>query len=120
MSKQSTRRSAPKRRPQARKGRTVVAAHSAGRRSDRTSWIIAATPSISYFGNRRKIRALRCIGWTGKRIVLQTLTAASLHSCRITTTPWFLTESIEPRLPPILPLQATLRNLSQPKQEPGG
>ena len=31
----------PKRRPQARKGRTVVAASSAGKRSDRTSWIIA-------------------------------------------------------------------------------
>ncbi len=42
MSKQTVRRSAPKRRPQARKGRTVVAAHSAGKRSDRTSWIIAA------------------------------------------------------------------------------
>jgi len=41
MSKQSVRRPAPKRRPQARKGRTVVAAHSAGKRSDRTSWIIA-------------------------------------------------------------------------------
>jgi hypothetical protein len=41
MSKQTARRSAPKRRPQARKGRTVVAAHSAGKRSDRTSWIIA-------------------------------------------------------------------------------
>jgi thiol-disulfide isomerase/thioredoxin len=32
----------PKRRPQARKGRTVAAASSAGKRSDRTSWIIAA------------------------------------------------------------------------------
>jgi len=42
MSKQPGRRPAPKRRPQARKGRTVVAAHSAGKRSDRTSWIIAA------------------------------------------------------------------------------
>ena len=41
MSKQPTRRQAPKRRPQARKGRTVVAAHTAGKRSDRTSWIIA-------------------------------------------------------------------------------
>ncbi|MGO9873145.1 MAG: DUF929 family protein [Acidimicrobiia bacterium] len=35
-------KSDPKRRPQARKGRAVVAAHSAGKRSDRTSWIIAA------------------------------------------------------------------------------
>src|SRR5579863_7924658 len=42
MSKQTVRRSAPKRRPQARKGRAVVAAKSAGKRSDRTSWIIAA------------------------------------------------------------------------------
>jgi thiol-disulfide isomerase/thioredoxin len=42
MSKQPGRRSAPKRRPQARKGRAVVAAKSAGKRSDRTSWIIAA------------------------------------------------------------------------------
>jgi len=41
MSKQTVGRSAQKRRPQARKGRTVVAAHSAGKRSDRTSWIIA-------------------------------------------------------------------------------
>jgi len=41
MSKQPGRRPAPKRRPQARKGRSVVAAHSAGKRSDRTSWIIA-------------------------------------------------------------------------------
>jgi hypothetical protein len=42
MSKQPARRSNPKRRPQARKGRAVVAASSAGKRSDRTSWIIAA------------------------------------------------------------------------------
>jgi hypothetical protein len=41
MSKQPGRRPAPKRRPQARKGRAVVAAKSAGKRSDRTSWIIA-------------------------------------------------------------------------------
>ena len=41
MSKQPSRRPAPKRRPQARKGRTVVAAHTAGKRSDRTSWILA-------------------------------------------------------------------------------
>ena len=41
MSKQPSRRPAPKRRPQARKGRTVVAAQTAGKRSDRTSWIIA-------------------------------------------------------------------------------
>jgi hypothetical protein len=43
MSKQTARRPAPKRRPQARKGRAVVAAKSAGKRSSRTSWIIAAS-----------------------------------------------------------------------------
>jgi hypothetical protein len=42
MSKQTVRRTAPKRRPDARKGRAVVAARTARKRSDRTAWIIAA------------------------------------------------------------------------------
>jgi len=42
MSPQTGRRSSPKRRPQARKGRTAAAARGATKRSNRTSWLIAA------------------------------------------------------------------------------
>jgi hypothetical protein len=42
MSKQTVRRPAQKNRPQARKGRTAMAAKSARKGTDRTAWIIAA------------------------------------------------------------------------------